>query len=108
MTLRLPPPLGEYFAAANTHDADRAAAVFAADAAVHDERQDIVGREAIRTWVDETGRKYRHTAEVVSVEARADWTLVTAQVTGDFPGSPARLRYAFRLVNGTISRLEIG
>lgn len=108
MSLTPPPPLDAYFRAANGQNADAVAACFAADAVVHDERQDKVGREAIRAWADETGRRYRHTAEVLSVEAGADRTVVIARVTGDFPASPIELRYAFTLANGHISGLEIG
>ena len=108
MSPTLPPPLDAYFHAVNAHDADRIAACFAPDAVVHDERQDQVGREAIRAWADETGRRYRHTAEVLSVEAGADRTVVTARVTGDFPGSPIELRYLFTLAGGLVHGLEIG
>lgn len=104
----MPAPLGAYFPAVNAHDADRIAACFAEDAVVHDERPDRVGREAIRAWADETGRRYRHTAKVLSVEAAADRSVVTARVTGDFPGSPIELRYVFTLANGLIRGLEIG
>ena len=108
MNPTLPPPLDEYFRAANAHDADLVAACFAQDAVVHDERQEKVGREAIRAWADETGRRYRHTSEVLSVETSGLKTMVRAKVTGDFPGSPTELTFAFTIENGLVSRLEIG
>ena len=86
MSLPLPPPLDAYFQAVNAHDAGRIAACFATDAVVHDERRDLIGREAIRAWAEETGRRYRHTAEPMSVEAGADRTVAMARVTGEFPG----------------------
>ena len=104
----LPPPLDAYFSAANAHDADGVAACFATDAVVHDEHQDQVGRDAIRAWADETGRRYRHTAEVRAVETEGDRTTVTAKVSGNFPGSPIELRYGFTLANELVRRLEIG
>ena len=108
MSIALPPPLDTYFAAVNAHDADRIALCFGPDAVVHDEREDRIGRVAIRAWADETGRRYRHTAEVLSVEAGADRTVVTARVAGDFPGSPIELRYLFTLAGGLVHGLEIG
>jgi hypothetical protein len=33
--------------------------------------------------------------------------VVTARVTGDFPGSPVELRYGFALEGNRITRLEI-
>jgi hypothetical protein len=57
MTPDLPEPLSEYFAAANTDDADRIAACFAEDARVHDEKQDFIGRAAIRQWAIDARKK---------------------------------------------------
>ena len=104
----LPPPLEAYFRAVNAHDADGIAACFTADAVVRDERQDQVGRDAIRAWADETGRRYRHTVDLLACAAEAGRTVVTARVTGDFPGSPIELRYFFGLADGLIHELKIG
>lgn len=108
MAVQLPPALRAYFDAANTDDADRIAAAFSDDAVVHDEGRDIVGRAAIRAWAVESRRKYRFLSEPLSVEAAADRTVVTARVTGDFPGSPVDLTYRFRLDDGQVAALEIG
>lgn len=108
MTLRLPELLSEYFAAANTRDPDRVAACFAENATVRDEGGEIRGRSNIRAWAEHTGRIYRYTATVTAIEETADRTVVTAHLTGDFPGSPIDLRYRFMLAQGRITRLEIG
>jgi ketosteroid isomerase-like protein len=108
MSVKLPEPLTEYFAAANTDDADRVAACFAEDAVVRDEGRDIHGQRAVRAWAQETRRKYRYHAEVVAVEEAADRTIVTAHLTGDFPGNPVDLRYRFKLTGNKIMALEIG
>jgi ketosteroid isomerase-like protein len=107
MTLKLPEPLSDYFAAANAHDPDRVAACFAADAVVHDEGVDIRGRDAIRAWAEETSRKYHHRTDPSAAEEAADRTVVTARVSGDFPGSPIDLRYRFRLAGRQIAGLDI-
>jgi ketosteroid isomerase-like protein len=98
----------EYFAAANSDDADRVAACFANEAVVHDEGRNIRGPGAIRAWAEETRRKYRYRAEVVRIEAAADGAIVTAHLTGDFPGSPIDLRYHFKFAGSKIIALEIG
>jgi ketosteroid isomerase-like protein len=107
VTVKLPEALAEYFAAANTDDADRVAACFAADAVVRDEGRDIHGRVAVRAWAEESRRKYRFQAEVMTVEEAADRTVVTAHLTGDFPGAPVDLRYRFKLAGREIAALEI-
>src|SRR5258706_7521859 len=106
--MTLPKPLAEYFAAANGDNADRVAACFAEDAVVRDEGRDIHGRGAIRAWAKETRRKYRFHAEILDAEEAADRTIVTAHLTGDFPGSPLDLHYRFKLAGAQIIALEIG
>jgi ketosteroid isomerase-like protein len=108
MIANLPKPIAEYFAAANADDADRVATCFAEDAVVYDEARDIYGRDAVRAWAEEVRRKYRFHADVKMVEEAAERTVVTAQLTGDFPGNPVDLRYRFKLAGPEISALEIG
>ena len=42
------------------------------------------------------------------MEAEADRTVVTAHLTGDFPGNPVDLHYRFKVAGGEIAALEIG
>ena len=107
MTVKLPKPLSEYFTAANTDNADRVADCFTEDAVVRDEGRDIRGKGAVRAWAEETRRKYRFHAEVMAVEEAVDRTVVTAHLTGDFPGNPVDLRYRFKLTGAKIMALEI-
>lgn len=108
MTIDLPRPLGDYFDAKNRHDIDAMLAPFAADAAVRDEGQTYNGHAAIRTWMEETTRKYRVTVEPTAASSDGqNWT-VAGLVAGDFPGSPATLPYRFSLAHERISALEIG
>ena len=109
MTGALPEPIAEYFERSNSDDAaGRVADCFTEDGIVHDERQHIHGRDAIRAWATEVRRKYRFHAEVSDVETIGDRTIVTAHLTGDFPGSPIDLRYRFKLAGPEIASLEIG
>jgi hypothetical protein len=41
------------------------------------------------------------------VEQKGGHYVVTSRLTGNFPGSPVDLRYAFRLERGKIAFLEI-
>ena len=106
--MKLPTTIAEYFEAANSHDADRVAACFAENAVVRDEGGEIRGKSAVRGWAEDTRRKYRYRAEVVKAEQEADRIIVTAHLSGDFPGSPIDLRYRFKLASSTIIALEIG
>ena len=107
MTLELKEPLSTYFEAQNAHDVDGMLACFSNDASVHDEGRDMHGRPEIRTWIDETTRKYRPMIRPTSSAEEGARTLVTAQVSGSFPGSPIELRYRFKISGRKIVSLEI-
>lgn len=107
MSIELHAAIEGYFAAANAHDAEAMLRVFAPDARVVDERKDRCGHEAIRTWETETFVQYQPYHEPLSVEQVEDETVVMAQVSGNFTGSPVVLRFRFHLTGNVISRLEI-
>lgn len=106
--MNLPESISAYLAAANAFDAEAAAAHFTVDAHVHDENHDHVGREAVRAWIEDTSRKFRPQTEVVSADVHDDEVTVRNRVSGDFPGSPVELNFAFTLRDGQIARLNIG
>ena len=61
----------------------------------------------IRAWKDEVTRKYMPVMEVLRSAEKDGRTIVTGRVSGNFPGSPVELSYAFTLKDGKIARLEI-
>ena len=107
MKLELKEPLSAYFEAQNAHDVDGMLACFSNDASVHDEGREMQGRPEISTWIDETTRRYHPTIRPISSAEEGARTLVTAQVSGSFPGSPIELRYRFRISGRKIVSLEI-
>lgn len=106
--MNLPEPVQAYFDAEQSGDPERLISFFAPQAVVRDEGQTHIGREEIRTWWHQAKAKYRHHAD--PLEATADGQVITvrAKVTGDFPGSPANLGFAFTLARSEIQSLEIG
>jgi hypothetical protein len=106
MPLSLPKPIADYFAA-DTTDGAAVANCFTADAVVIDEKKTYTGRDAIAAWKSEASIKYDYVAEPVTIVDQDDRVIVTAHLTGNFPGSPVDLRYAFTLAGDAISRLEI-
>ena len=107
MSKQLPLPLASYYEAKKQHDINGMLAPFAEDAVVKDEGQEHHGRAAIRSWMEHTTRKYRISVDVKQIEPVDDRLIVSGLVSGDFPGSPAMLRYAFTLSGSQIARLEI-
>lgn len=106
MPLSLPLPIADYFAA-DAADGVALAQCFSADAVVVDEKRTHRGREAIARWKAETSAAYDYVSEPVAIDDQGGRIIVTAHVTGNFPGSPVNLRYAFTLAGNEIARLEI-
>ncbi|MBS7538114.1 nuclear transport factor 2 family protein [Ancylobacter lacus] len=106
MPVALPKPIAKYFAADAT-DGAAIAECFTADAVVIDEKKTYTGRDAIAAWKLEASATYDYVAEPVAVDDQDDRIIVTAHLTGNFPGSPVDLRYAFTLSGDAIARLEI-
>ena len=107
MPTKLPQPLAAYFAGNNNHDINAMLAPFTEGAVVKDEGEEMRGLKAIRTWMEETTRKYGASVEVSGVAETAENTTVTCLVSGNFQGSPIELHYAF-ILDGEKSRcLEI-
>lgn len=104
---KLAQPVADYIAAANAHDIDAVSACFSRTAMVQDEKRERRGITAIREWAVEVSEKYQPTVEVLGVAERDGRTIVTGRVSGNFPGSPLELRYAFTVTDGKIDRLEI-
>jgi ketosteroid isomerase-like protein len=103
----LPKPISAYLAAANAHDSQATAACFTTDAIVRDEHREWRGADAIRAWKEEVDRKYQPITDPIRVTQVNRQTVVTARVSGDFPGSPIELPYRFTLQGDKITLLEI-
>ena len=104
--LNLPEPIAAYFKA----DARAGEAIthcFTEQAVVKDEGRTHVGQAAIEAWKLEASAKYSYTSEPIGFEEEDGGYVVTSRLTGNFPGSPVDLRFAFRLERDKIAFLEI-
>jgi hypothetical protein len=61
----------------------------------------------ISAWRRETAGKYQHTVTPIAIAEREGKTIVTAKLTGNFPGSPLTLDFVFQLEGDRITSLEI-
>ncbi|GAA4434488.1 nuclear transport factor 2 family protein [Bremerella cremea] len=106
MTATLPQPINNYFTA-DTSDGAAIASCFTDNAVVKDEGQTHIGREAIQQWKENASAKYDYTCQPLSSEQHDGKVVVTCRLTGNFPGSPADLRFHFKLEGDRIASLEI-
>jgi hypothetical protein len=105
--LALSDPIQAYLLAKNNYDPNGVLACFAEGAVVVDEGHERCGRSAIREWIEGSTARYRVRADALDVVEQDGKTTVACLVSGDFPGSPVKLRYAFSLSQAVITRLEI-
>ena len=107
MAIPLPPTVARFIHGSNARDLDAAVACFGEHAVVQDEGQTHRGLAEVRSWQQETEKRFRYTIEPTSLEERDGHTLVRAILAGNFPGSPVVLTYDFQLVEGLIESLRI-
>ena len=106
MSINMPEPISAFFAA-DRNSNDAVALCFTENAAVVDERVTHSGRAAIREWRTNASQKYTYAVDPFAVSEENNQIVVTAHLTGNFPGSPVDLRYRFVLDQNKIARLEI-
>lgn len=104
--LSLPEPIEAYFEA-DRRDGHAVARCFTTDGVVIDEGRTHAGLAAIAAWKTAASAKFAYLSAPFALEKSDRAYLVTSKVTGDFPGSPVNLRYAFTLERGKIASLEI-
>jgi uncharacterized protein (TIGR02246 family) len=107
VSVAIPEVINAYFRAIDEGDADAMVACFTDDAEVTDEGTSRRGANEIRAWREETTSAYQYRAEAIRVERDGDRYVATTRVTGNFPGSPVEMDYAFTLRGGLIRRLDI-
>lgn len=101
-----PAIIRRHFELAGEPDNDAYVALFADDAVVEDEAKEYRGIEAIRGWRREVPLV---SYEITDVADTPEGTVVTAMISGDFPGSPfAGLKFRFaEYDDAQIRRLRI-
>jgi hypothetical protein len=107
MSTKLPKTIQTYVNAANSGDAEIGSSCFAENATVLDEGETLKGRKRIRAWMEETRKKYSHHTKPLDYTENSGEAVMTAELTGNFPGSPVTLEYHFKLKNDLIEDLRV-
>lgn len=108
MSVSLQSPLADFFAATNARDTEALFALFAPEATVDDEGFQYRGLDSIRGWIAETVERFRFSVAVIDASHAAEQASIVGIVTGDFTGSPAQVRYDFKLDQQKIVQLKLG
>jgi len=105
---KLPGVVVAYLAADKAKDSDALSRCFVDDGMVQDEEREYRGRAAIRAWNAGTKAKYRYELELLDASVNGDNVLLFVRLSGEFPGSPIELDYAFTIADDKIESLAIG
>jgi len=105
MNIELPPTIAAFFQAFNAHDTDTFTALFTGNAFVADEGREYRGTAAIKGWIQKANASYKPRAAPIDLAYSDEKIVVTAQVSGISPGSPAPLHYHFTLKDDKIATL---
>lgn len=106
-TLVLPEAICGYFDGTNSQQADAACSNFTLDAVVTDNGETLHGSPAILAWIRRTMEEFGAVAEPLHLAESDGKHIVTARVSGNFPGSPVELDFAFTLRDGKIANLDV-
>jgi ketosteroid isomerase-like protein len=108
MNIEVPAPIERYLAAEAAKDSEALGQCFREDAVVRDEGRVHRGVAAIEAWHREANATNGYAVEPLeTASASGRPVVVRARVTGDFPGSPAELRFHFTLSGDRILSLEV-
>jgi ketosteroid isomerase-like protein len=108
MKTQIPEIIEMYFRASNANDVEKLVSCFSTDAVVIDENETHRNAAAIKGWSVNVRKKYEFKTEVLRAVEKPDAVIVTAKLSGTFPGSPVDLDFKFTLEGNQISSLEIG
>jgi ketosteroid isomerase-like protein len=97
-----------FMKAAAERNYEAAAACFTEDAVVEDESRSHRGRNAIRRWQEGTRAKWQYSVTETGGKPDAEvGYVVSAHLSGNFPGGEADVEYRFRFRGDLIAYLRI-
>ncbi|MBK1442650.1 nuclear transport factor 2 family protein [Parapedobacter sp. ISTM3] len=89
------------------HDSAAYADCFSQTAVVFDEGRIYRGRTEIHDWIANANEKYQTVMQPVSFEGTEATGVLTAAVSGTFPGSPAVLKFYVGIADDLIQSLKV-
>lgn len=105
--MNLPNVLVDLAKAQNSFDSVAYAKCFSETAVVYDEGKTHNGRKEIELWIADANARYEATMQPVGFEEKGGETILKAETSGNFPGSPIVLSYHMAIADGLIQSLRI-
>lgn len=105
--MELPKLIVRFIETQNNLDSKAYVACFTDSAIVHDEGKTHKGKEEILLWIEHANAAYQSFMKPLQYEESGTGAVLTAEVSGTFPGSPAALKFHFGLKNDLIDSLKV-
>lgn len=105
--MELPEVVARFIETQNIHNSEAYTACFTDNAIVHDEGRTHTGKEEIRKWIEEANDNYKSVMKRLHYDESESKGVLTAEVSGTFPGSPIKLKFHFDIVDGKIQYLKV-
>lgn len=105
--MNLPKVVSDLVAAQNSYDSAAYADCFTETAVMHDEGKAHTGRTAIKEWIANSNEKYKTVMKPVAWQESNSTSVLSAEISGTFEGSPVILNFHFDMADGLIQTLKI-
>ncbi|WP_277017069.1 nuclear transport factor 2 family protein [Flavobacterium lindanitolerans] len=105
--MNLPKIITDLVNAQNSFDSIAYTNCFSETAVVFDEGKTHNGRIEIQHWIEESNEKYRSVMKPLEYTENGTSSVLSAECSGTFPGSPIVLKFHFDIVDGLIQHLKV-
>ncbi|MEY8761989.1 nuclear transport factor 2 family protein [Chryseobacterium tongliaoense] len=105
--MNLPKVVSDLVKAQDDFDAHAYANCFSETAVVNDEGKTYKGKKEIEHWIKEANEKYRTVMKPLEYTENGTSSILSAEVSGTFPGSPLVLKFNFEIIDGKIQDLKM-
>jgi hypothetical protein len=105
--MNLPKVIADLVNAQNSFDSVAYANCFSENAVVFDEGKTHNGRPEILHWIEESNQKYKSMMKPLEYAENGTGSVVSAECSGTFPGSPITLKFHFDIADGYIKSLKV-
>lgn len=105
--MNLPKVVTDLIQAQNTFDSAAYANCFSETGVMLEEGKEYKGRAEIQPMIDEANKKYQSVMRPLEYTEDGTKSVLSAECTGPFPGSPLILKFHFDIVDGQIAYLKV-
>jgi hypothetical protein len=105
--MNLPKIVADLVKAQENFDSVAYANCFSKTAVVVDEGNTYRGRTEIKEWIEDANEKFKIVMKPIGFYETETMSVLTAEISGSFDGSPVLLDYHFAMTKDKIESLEI-